>query len=226
MSARRALRQSGFTYLGLLAFIVILGILLTVVSRVWSFSEQRDKEQQLLWVGDQFRNAIGAYFVNGSQYPLTLQDLLQDDRSPVAHHYLRQLYRDPLTGEADWQLIMSPTGVGIMGVASSSKLTPIKQANFSDAEVGFAKKDCYCDWKFVYAQYNDLYHRYSVPGQSQYLPAPIAPVSPNFSNQSNIPSPNSPANPTGSPPTTISTPAYPTAPAPVIPTIPTRPIGH
>lgn len=222
MSARRAFEQSGFTYLGLLAFIVILGMLLTVASRVWSFSEQRDKEQQLLWIGDQFRNAIGQYFANGSQYPLKLQDLVQDDRSPVARHYLRQIYRDPLTGDTDWTLIKDPTGVGIMGVASSSKQVPIKRRNFSDIEVGFADKDCYCDWKFVYAQDSNLYHRYSVPGQAQYQPAPIAPAAPNFSNPTNSPSPNSPASPTS--PTTTSTPNYPTAP--FVPSIPTRPIGH
>jgi type II secretory pathway pseudopilin PulG len=175
---RRLRRQSGFTYLGLLALIAIMGLILMTATRVWSFSEQRDKERQLLYVGDQFRNAIGAYFAFGSQYPLTLQQLLQDDRSPVPRRYLRQIYRDPITGDTDWNLIKDPSGVGIMGVASKSKLVPIKRRRFADIEFGFANKDCYCDWQFIYSpSFGDGWHRYSVPGQSigPALPAPAAP---------------------------------------------------
>jgi len=171
-------RQSGFTYLGLLALIAIMGLVLTMATRVWSFSEQRDKEQQLLYVGDQFRNAIAAYFAFGSQYPLTLQQLLQDDRTPVARRYLRQIYRDPMTNDTDWNLIKDPTGVGIMGVASKSKLVPIKRKHFADTEIGFVDKDCYCEWQFVYSpSLGDRWHRYRVPGQNIGAPVP-APASP------------------------------------------------
>lgn len=183
MSGRAPAEQGGFTYLGLLTFIVVLGILLTVVSRVWSFSAQRDKEAELLWIGDQYRQAIAAYYSFGAAYPLTLDDLLVDNRSPVARHHLRQLYRDPMTNENDWTLVKDPTGVGIMGVASSSKLKPIKQRNFPDVELGFADKDCYCDWKFIYYPANVGFHRYSAPGQGQFTapaPAPtiVLPVTP------------------------------------------------
>jgi type II secretory pathway pseudopilin PulG len=170
--------QSGFTFLGLLAVIMIMGLFLTIAARVWSVSEQRDKEAQLLYVGDQFRNAIGAYFAFGSQYPLTLQQLVLDDRSPVPRRYLRQIYLDPMTGDTDWNLIKDPSGVGIMGVASKSKLVPIKRRHFADIEFGFANKDCYCDWQFLYSpSQGDGWHRYSVPGQSigPALPAPAAP---------------------------------------------------
>jgi type II secretory pathway pseudopilin PulG len=33
--------QAGFTYVGLLFAVVILGLMLTAASRVWSLSEQR-----------------------------------------------------------------------------------------------------------------------------------------------------------------------------------------
>jgi type II secretory pathway pseudopilin PulG len=171
-------RQSGFTYLGLMAAVVILGILLTVASRVWSFSEQRDKEVQLLWVGDQYRLAIGRYFTFVRHYPLTLQNLLLDDTSPVPRRFLRQLYSDPITGEADWTLILDPSTNGIMGVASKSKLTPIKRRRFPDIDVGFADTECYCDWKFIYVP--RFYRRDAAPGQGQgqgqYAPAPVAPA--------------------------------------------------
>jgi type II secretory pathway pseudopilin PulG len=181
-------QQTGFTYLGLLAAIVILGLLLSVAGHVWSFSLQREKEQQLLYIGDQYRKAIGSYYSLGSAYPLTLQDLLSDQRTPVPRHHLRQLYRDPLTNDTDWILVKDPTGVGIMGVASRSALTPIKRLRFADIEVGFANKDCYCDWKFIYSPPNFFDHRYGVPGQGQFglgpnpSPTVTVPVNPSASS--------------------------------------------
>jgi type II secretory pathway pseudopilin PulG len=141
--------QSGFTYLGLMAIVVILGILLTTAVRVWSTVEQHEREIQLLWVGHAYRMAIASYFVHGHQYPQTLQQLLVDDRTPVPLHHLRSLYVDPMTGTADWTLIMTPSGTGIMGVVSSSQATPLKRRGF-DIEDAFNDTDCYCSWRFVY----------------------------------------------------------------------------
>jgi type II secretory pathway pseudopilin PulG len=140
----------GYTYIGLLVIVVILGLMLTVVARVWSTTEQREREAQLLWIGHAYRMAISSYVAMGHQYPLTLEVLLTDDRSPVPKRYLRQLYADPMTGKADWTLIMNPSGQGIMGVASSSKATPIKRKGFDLIDAAFADTDCYCDWKFIY----------------------------------------------------------------------------
>ena len=149
-ASRAPAPESGFTYLGLIAAIAITAILLAMASRVWIFSAQRDKEAELLWTGDQFRMAISRYYAFGHRFPMTLQDLVMDNRFPVPRHYLRQLYRDPITGESDWTLIMDPTGVGITGVASKSKLKPIKRKGFDDIEFGFEEADTYGDWKFVY----------------------------------------------------------------------------
>jgi hypothetical protein len=38
----------------------------------------------------------------------------------------------------------------IMGVASSSKATPIKRQGFELVDALFADTDCYCEWKFIY----------------------------------------------------------------------------
>jgi type II secretory pathway pseudopilin PulG len=148
---RRALgRQRGYTYIGLLVVVVILGLLLTMVSRVWTTTMQREREAQLLWVGHAYRNAIASYYAHGGQFPDSLQQLLQDDRSPVPLRHLRQLYPDPMTGGADWSLIADPISQRIMGVASSSRAVPIKQRGFELVDAMFADTDCYCSWQFVY----------------------------------------------------------------------------
>lgn len=150
MRPRACRREAGFTFIGLIAALAIIALMLTMAARVWSAADQRDKEQQLLFIGEQFRMAIARYYAFGHQYPLSLQDLLEDKRTPVPRRHLRQLYRDPFTREADWHLIMDPTNIGIMGVASQSTRVPIKRAGFGPIEIGFADSKCYCDWQFTY----------------------------------------------------------------------------
>jgi type II secretory pathway pseudopilin PulG len=142
-------RQAGFTYIGLLFAIAILGITLATIGVVWSTQIRRDKEAELLWIGNQYRAAIGQYYATGGQYPAQLADLLEDKRFPQTRRYLRRLFPDPMTGQVDWQLIEA-TGTGIMGIASSSQGKPIKVAGFAMREASFQDSQCYCDWKFVY----------------------------------------------------------------------------
>ena len=145
-----AFRQPGFTYIGLLFAIALLGITLATVGIVWSTQIRREKEAELLWIGGQYRAALGRFLANGGQYPQDLGDLLEDKRTPVPRRYLRKLFVDPMTGAADWQLIRNPTG-GITGIASSSQGKPIKVAGFSPQDAAFEQVECYCDWKFVFA---------------------------------------------------------------------------
>jgi type II secretory pathway pseudopilin PulG len=143
-------RQRGFTYLGLLMAVVVMGLMLTLVSRVWRTTEQRERETQLLYIGHAYRMAISSYVALGHQYPPTLESLLKDERFPVPKRHLRRLYADPMTGQADWSLIMTPSGQGIMGVASSSQGVPIKRDGFDAIDEALKDADCYCAWKFVY----------------------------------------------------------------------------
>lgn len=142
-------RQAGFTYLGLLFAIVILGLTLSTVGVLWSTQARREREAELLFVGDQYRQAIGRYYTNGGFYPRSLDELLEDKRVPFMRRQLRRLYPDPMSGSPDWQLVLTPDGA-IMGVASSSQGRPIKVAGFRTVDAAFAGAQCYCDWKFIY----------------------------------------------------------------------------
>ena len=142
-------RQAGFTYLGLLFAIAILGITLASVGVMWSTQIRREKEAELLWIGGQYRMAIGQYYATGGQYPMQLADLLEDKRFPQTRRYLRRLFADPMTGQLDWELVAAP-GNGIMGIASTSQSKPIKVAGFGIRDASFKDATCYCDWKFVY----------------------------------------------------------------------------
>lgn len=147
--ARR--RDGGFTYVGLLALVVLMGLMLSAAGEVASTAAQREREARLLWVGHEYRAAIGRYWNQRRAYPQTLQDLLgAAPDAPVQVHYLRRLYPDPMTNAVDWLLVPAPNG-GIMGVASSSKRVPLKAAGFDAAEKDFADAKTYGDWQFTFA---------------------------------------------------------------------------
>jgi type II secretory pathway pseudopilin PulG len=146
---RAVLNQCGFTYLGILAAIVFIGISLATVGVVWSTQARREKEAELLFVGEQYRAAIGRYVATGGIYPRSLQDLLLDQRLPLTRRFLRRLYVDPMTNVADWELIQAVDG-GIIGVASASGQRPIKLAGFSLANKSFEDAKSYAGWRFIY----------------------------------------------------------------------------
>lgn len=112
-------RQTGFTYLGVLLTIALLGIGLAAASEVWTTVAQRQRLEQLEWVGQQYAQAIGSYYESTpglvKAYPARLEDLLEDRRFPFVRRHLRQLYANPLTGRHDWEVVVSSTG-GARGV--------------------------------------------------------------------------------------------------------------
>lgn len=143
----------GFTYIGLLILIVLLGIGLAFAGQVWHTSAQREKEKELIFVGDQFRRAIAAYYAGntgmGDRYPKSFEELLLDPHQPAVRRYLRKVYADPLTGTTEWGLIKSSAG-GIMGVYSLAAGRPLKQAGFAERNAGFSGASEYAGWQFAY----------------------------------------------------------------------------
>jgi type II secretory pathway pseudopilin PulG len=141
---------AGFTYVGLLALVALIGLMLAAAGEVASTAAQRERETQLLWAGHEYRAAIGRYWRNKRAYPQTLEELLgAAPDAPVQVRYLRRLYPDPMTNAIDWVLVPGPTG-GIMGVASRSKRAPLKTGNFDEAEKDFASATAYSDWQFKF----------------------------------------------------------------------------
>src|SRR5437763_13953530 len=94
--ARRS--AGGFTYVGLLALVALIGLMLATAGEVASTAAQRERETQLLWVGHEYRAAIGRYWRNKRAYPQTLEELLgAAPDAPLPVRYLRRLYLDPMT---------------------------------------------------------------------------------------------------------------------------------
>jgi len=145
--------QRGFTYAMVLAAIVVLGILAEVAVVSTTHVVKRGHEQELLFRGTAYRDAIRSYYEAGSparSFPRNLEDLLSDPRFPNRHH-LRALYADPMTRDdkGEWLLLRAPDG-GISGVSSRSTDEPLKKANFPPGLEHLASAKTYTDWTFEY----------------------------------------------------------------------------
>jgi len=146
--------HSGFTYIALLAAITIIGITLGSAAKSWQNVSQRDKEEELLFRGNQYRRAIESYYnaQGRHRFPSSIDELLLDNRTAAGKRHLRQRFKDPMTGE-DFELVRNLIqGDAIQGVYSKSEKTPIKQSGFPEDLADFEGKTRYSEWKFIKEQ--------------------------------------------------------------------------
>lgn len=152
-SALRRRNTAGVMLLALLIGLAISGIALMGAVDVWTMQSRREREQQLLFVGHEYRLAIQRYFYAAPQgtprtLPASFQVLLEDDRYPTPVRHLRRLYPDPITGEA-WGEIRTEDD-RLAGIYSLSEATPVKQAGFSNADEAFTEQSSYQKWAFYF----------------------------------------------------------------------------
>jgi type II secretory pathway pseudopilin PulG len=103
-----AWQERGYAMAALLVGLSVMAVLMGVMLPVWSHMIQREKEEELIFRGNQYARAIGLFqrkFANTA--PPTI-DLLVEQR------FLRKKYKDPITND-DFQPLyanQSPQGVG------------------------------------------------------------------------------------------------------------------
>ena len=157
--------EDGFIYLWALFAVALAGTIMAGTAQVWQIQSQREKEAELLYVGEQFRKAIMSYYNsspgNSKEFPKSLEDLLLDSRSPVIKRHLRKIYRDPMTNSDEWGFIeeaAANTGsvassnitARIIGVHSLSEKKPLKKDKFPEQYAKFTEAITYREWKFFF----------------------------------------------------------------------------
>jgi type II secretory pathway pseudopilin PulG len=150
MRAGKDRNQGGFTFLGVMFLLVLLGIGMAGTGEAWSVASRRAREKELLWVGNQYARAIRSYYMQSPgvrQFPAQLEDLLEDRRFPEPRRHLRQLYADPISHER-FDVVPAEDG-RIGGVRSHSDETPMKQDNFPAKFRDFKGTTKYSDWLFI-----------------------------------------------------------------------------
>jgi type II secretory pathway pseudopilin PulG len=164
----RGQSENGYAMAALLVMMAVMAIMMTVAMPVWKQATQREKEQELIFRGQQYTRAIGLFERKYANTPPPSFDVLVQER------FLRKKYKDPITNAefvpltaggaaaagpggatrggpgvaVDPRGASSPLGVaggggGIIGVTSSSKATSIRVYNGATH---------YNEWRFVYAQ--------------------------------------------------------------------------
>lgn len=167
--------QKGFTYIWILFVVALTSVALAGAVQVWRTEVRREKEKELMFAGEQFRQAIGSYYDNSpglpKRYPDSLEKLLLDKRFPTVKRHLRKIFFDPMTSSSEWGLARQPNA-GIIGVYSLSKEIPLKRANFPERYADFAEAKDYRDWKFIYLPGDAA----TTPPQTQAAPADPSPI--------------------------------------------------
>ena len=145
-------QQSGFAYLLVLLMVVLMGLGLGAAGTLWRTESQRLKENELLYIGEQYRQAINRYYNAPGpikQYPKSLEALLLDTRQPTLTRHLRKLYLDPMTNNKEWGLVVDGDSEEIRGVYSLAPGEPMKQQGFALHQREFEDAKTYAAWQFV-----------------------------------------------------------------------------
>jgi general secretion pathway protein G len=95
------MRRRGFTLIELLIVMAIMAVLLTVALPRYFQSVERSREVALQQSLNVVRDAIDKYYADRGKYPDSLSDLVQA-------RYLRSMPVDPVTGDGDAWVIVSP----------------------------------------------------------------------------------------------------------------------
>lgn len=155
MVARRLRTEAGFTYVGLVVFVAILGMVGAATLKVDGLMRRAAAERELLETGAAFSEALRSYAAATPRgfptLPPTLQDLLKDPRFPGTRRHLRKIFVDPITGTTEWGVLYQGDKVGVLAVYSLSQARPLKVANFDKRFQGFENKEHLSEWKFAAA---------------------------------------------------------------------------
>jgi type II secretory pathway pseudopilin PulG len=114
-------RESGYSLL-MVVFMVATSLILSaaVVPNLLT-QGRREREEEMVWRGEQYERAIGLYFKKFGRYPTKIDDLTKQTNGA---RFLRQAYTDPMNKEdGSWRFIyVGPNGQLIGSVHSTSLL--------------------------------------------------------------------------------------------------------
>ncbi|MEO6194475.1 MAG: hypothetical protein ABIS20_15805 [Thermoanaerobaculia bacterium] len=98
--------EGGYNMVILIVAITVLNIVVAAMLPLMSTQIQREKEEELVFRGFQYAEAIRIYHARFQQYPVKLEQLLE-----AKPRSIRQLWKDPMTKDGKWGLIFQNQGV-------------------------------------------------------------------------------------------------------------------
>ena len=82
--------------------------------------------------------------------PLSVDELLQDDRFPKPQRHLRKPYPDPMSGDGSWGVLRQ--GSRIVGFYSLSDQKPLKKSGFDSRYSEFSAAQSLREWRFMFKE--------------------------------------------------------------------------
>ena len=144
--------QRGFTYIGLLIAMAVIGLGMSIVGPLWARQTQREREAELLRIGPACARAIEHYYrlspPGAEKLPPSVDELLQDSRFPTPIRHLRKAYTDPMQPGQPLNWLRNAKGE-LVGVASASHQEPLRQVAWTDGHYEIAPAAHYDEWHFL-----------------------------------------------------------------------------
>ncbi len=101
--------EHGHLLITLVIAIAVAMILLTVATKAWTSVIQRDREEELIFRGQEYSRALIKFKKARGRLPTDLKELAE--RGPRNERFIRKLYKDPMTADGEWNLLyLSPDG--------------------------------------------------------------------------------------------------------------------
>ena len=139
----------------------VMAIFLTVAVQSASFQAQREKEEELIFRGQQAVEAIRLFRARNGRFPLTLDELVK-----AKPRVLRKPWADPMTGKPDWvPVYLGEEGGTVVGGSAAPTPTPgrgraagaargpiigVRSGVCEDAIKIYEGRTKYCEWKFIF----------------------------------------------------------------------------
>lgn len=100
MGKTRRSSEDGYSLVVLVIAVTVLNILVAAMLPLWSTAIKREKEEELIFRGFQYAEAIRIFHNRYQHYPNRLEELLE-----IKPRCIRQLWKDPMTEDGKWGLI-------------------------------------------------------------------------------------------------------------------------
>lgn len=115
--------DSGYALLAVIFFVGVMVLAAAVAAPVLLTEGRREKEEEMIWRGEQHVRAIKLYYRKLGRFPKSIDDL-KEARNGI--HFLRKPYKDPMNkADGSWRFIYVGPGGQLIGSVTRRSLTGI-----------------------------------------------------------------------------------------------------